>query len=115
VHDDGPPPDLAAAAAEPWFPSTCLPATLFDDEGKRQWIGEMDFEPRPIFAAVRVPVLAFYGELDSTSPVEPSVAAWPQATVVVVPGAEHDLTHPDGSLAPLYERTLVDRLSRATR
>jgi len=49
---------------------------------------------------------------DSVSPVEPSVAAWPQdnATVVVVPEAEHDLTLPDGSLAPLYEERLVEWL-----
>ena len=47
---------------------------------KRSWIAEMDFDPRPVFAAVRVPVLAFIGERDSVSPVEPSVAAWPQKT-----------------------------------
>jgi uncharacterized protein len=114
VHDEGAPPDLAAAVDEPWFPLTYLPPSLFDDEAKRAWIAEMDFDPRPVFAAVRVPVLAFYGELDSTTPVEPSVAAWPQATVVVVPGAEHDLTLADGSLAPLYERTLVDWLADAS-
>jgi pimeloyl-ACP methyl ester carboxylesterase len=111
VHGAGPPPDLPAAADEPWFPLIHLPPRLLDDEEKREWIAEMDFDPRPVFAAVRVPVLALYGELDSVSPVEPSVAAWPQATVVVVPGAEHDLTLPDGTLSPLYERTLVDWLS----
>ena len=73
----------------------------------------MDWDPRPVFAAVTVPVLAFYGEQDSVSPVEPSVAAWPNAnaTVVVIPEAEHDLTLPDGALAPLYEQTLLDWLS----
>jgi pimeloyl-ACP methyl ester carboxylesterase len=112
VHDSGPAPDLAAAAGEPWFPLTYLPTSTLDDEAKRQWIAEMDFDPRPVFAAVRVPALAFYGELDLTSPVEPSVAAWPPAVkVVVVPQAEHDLTLPDGSLAPLYEETLVDWLT----
>ncbi len=112
VHDAGPAPDLAGAVDEPWFPLTYLPPSVFDDEAKRAWIAEMDFDPRPVFAAVRVPVLAFYGELDSTSPVEPSVAAWPPpAKVVVVPGAEHDLTLPDGTLAPPYERALVEWLS----
>ena len=72
----------------------------------------MDFDPRPIFAAVRVPVLAFYGELDSVSPVAPSVAAWPPpAKVVVVPGAEHDLALADGSLSRHYEQTLLEWLS----
>ncbi len=114
AHDAGPPPDLAAAAGEPWFPLTYLPPARpedFDDETKRSWIEEMDFDPRPVFAAVTVPVLAFYGEADSVSPVEPSVAAWPQATVVVVPEAEHDLSLPDGSLAPLYEDKLLAWLS----
>ena len=111
VHDDGPPPDLESAAAEPWFPLTYLPPATFDEDEKREWIAEMDFDPRPVFAAVTVPVLAFYGACDSVSPVEPSVAAWPHATVVVVPDAEHDLSLPDGTLAPLYEQTLVDWLS----
>jgi pimeloyl-ACP methyl ester carboxylesterase len=116
AHDAGPPPDLSAAAAEPWFPLIYLPPFRpadFDDDMKRSWIDEMDFDPRPIFAAVRVPILAFMGERDSVSPVEPSVAAWPQddATVVVVPDAEHDLSLPDGTLSPLYEQTLVAWLS----
>jgi hypothetical protein len=29
-----------------------------------------------------------------------------------VPGAEHDLTLPDGTFAPEYERTLVSWLAR---
>ena len=115
VHDAGPPPDLAGAIHEPWFPLTYLPPSTFDDEAKMLWIAEMDFDPRPIFAAVQVPVLAFYGERDSVSPVEPSIAAWSpeNATVVVVPDAEHDLSLPDGTLAPLYEQTLVDCLNPA--
>jgi uncharacterized protein len=112
VHDSGPAPDLAGAVDEPWFPLTYLPSSTFDDEARAQWIAEMDFDPRPVFAAVRAPVLAFYGELDSTSPVEPSVAAWPpSAKVVVIPQAEHDLSLPDGSLPPLYEQTLLEWLS----
>lgn len=76
VHDEGPPPDLAAALDEPWFPLTHLPPSTFDAEARHVWIAEMGFDPRPIFAAVQAPVLAFYGELDSWTPVEPSVAAW---------------------------------------
>jgi pimeloyl-ACP methyl ester carboxylesterase len=116
VHDAAPlPPDLEAASEEPWFPLAYLPTKAeaeAEAENKHAWIAEMDFDPRPIFAAVRVPFLAFYGERDSTSPVEPSVAALPpHAEVVVIPDAEHDLTLPDGSLSPLYERTLVEWLS----
>ena len=112
VHDAGPAPDLEAASGEPWFPPAYLPPSTFGEEGKREWIAEMDFDPRPVYAAVRVPMLAFYGELDSTSPVEPSVAALPpHAKVVVIPRAEHGLELPDGTLAPLYEQTLVEWLA----
>jgi uncharacterized protein len=63
-----------------------------------------------------VPALLFYGAEDSWTPVEPSVEAWRAARgaeveIVVVPGAEHDLTLPDGSFAPEYERRLVDWLT----
>jgi uncharacterized protein len=74
---------------------------------------KMRFDPQAVFAAVRVPTLAFYGEHDPLTPVEPSVAAWPpQTTVVVAPEARHGLNLPDGTLAPLYERTLVEWLGR---
>jgi pimeloyl-ACP methyl ester carboxylesterase len=113
AHDSGQPPDLVAASWEPWFPLAHLPARPLVEADKTSWLAEMDFDPLPVFAAVRVPVLAFIGERDSVSPVEPSAAAWPQenATVVVVPDAEHDLALPDGTLAPLYEQTLVEWLS----
>jgi pimeloyl-ACP methyl ester carboxylesterase len=76
----------------------------------------MDYDPRPTFERVRVPTLSFYGELDSWAPVEASVQAWQEARgadveLVVIPGAEHDLTLADGSFAPEYERKLVDWLT----
>ena len=86
ARDEGPAPDLAAAAGEPWFPLTRLPSSALDDEAKRGWIALIGFEPRAVFAAVRAPTLAFYGERDPITPLEPSVAAWsPRATLVVVP------------------------------
>jgi pimeloyl-ACP methyl ester carboxylesterase len=108
--------DLWAAIDEPWAGQLWLPPTLLDEEGVRLWIDEMDFDPRPIFAGVRVPTLSFYGANDSWAPVEASAEAWRAARgdeveVVVVPGAEHDMTLPDGSVAPEYERTLVEWLT----
>jgi hypothetical protein len=75
----------------------------------------MDFDPRPVFAQVRVPTLAFFGAADSWTPVEPSVEAWRDARgdeveIVVIPDAEHELTLPDGTLSPDYECRLVDWL-----
>jgi uncharacterized protein len=106
---------LQAGVDEPWFPLAFLPPSLLDDEGCRLWIEEMDFDPRPVFTRTRVPTLLFYGEADSWTPVAPSVEAWRQARgnevdIVVIPRAEHDLTLPDGTLAPEYEQKLVDWL-----
>ena len=106
--------DLMAALDEDWFRHLWLPPTTLDDEGKLLWIEEMDFDPEPIFAGVRVPALLFLGARDSWSPVPESVEAWRRAKadaeVVVIPGAEHDMTLEDGTIAPAYERRLVDWL-----
>jgi pimeloyl-ACP methyl ester carboxylesterase len=123
IHSQAPEPDealaadLSAAVDEPWAGQLWLPPTLLDEEGVRLWIEEMDFDPRPIFAQVRVPTLSFYGADDSWAPVEASAEAWraargDQVDVVVVPGVEHDMTLPDGSFAPEYEQKLVDWLAR---
>jgi len=116
-HDDALAGELLAALDEPWFAHLFLPPVLLDEEGRRLWIEEMDFDPRPIFARVRVPTLLFYGDADSWTPVEPSVEAWraargDQVEIVVVPGAEHDLTLPDGSLSLEYQRAMIDWLGR---
>jgi hypothetical protein len=122
VHGDAREPgeqlaaELLAGLDEPWWPQVFLPPVLLDEEGRRLWIEEMDFDPRPVFARVRVPTLLFYGDADSWTPVEPSVAAWRAARgdeveIVVVPGAEHDLTMPDGTFAAEYEQRLVEWLS----
>jgi pimeloyl-ACP methyl ester carboxylesterase len=107
--------DLMAALDEDWYPHLWLPPTLFDEEGKQLWIEEMDFDPEPVFAQVRVPTLLFFGEEDGWSPVPASVDAWKrargdEAEVVVIPRAEHDLAYPDGTISPEYERRLVDWL-----
>ena len=45
------PPELQAAMDEPWWLLAFLPPVLLDAEGCRLWIEEMDFDPRPVFAA----------------------------------------------------------------
>ncbi len=122
VHTRAPEPDeqlaadLWAGVDEDWWGLVWLPPTLLDEESVRLWVEEMDFDPRPVFAQVRVPTLSFYGAADSWSPVEPSVEAWRAAhaadvEIVVIPEAEHDLTLPDGGFAPEYDAKLVDWLS----
>jgi uncharacterized protein len=112
--------DLLAALDEDWFGNLWLPPTLLDEEGKRLWIEEMDYDPRPTFAQVRVPALLFFGGRDSWTPVEPSVEAWRSARgddveIVVIPEAEHELTLPDGTISPEYEAKLVDWLVARAR
>jgi len=107
--------DLRAALDEDWFGFLFIPPVTLDEEGCALWIEEMDFDPRPVFAEVAVPTLAFFGAADSWTPVEPSVEAWRQARgdevdIVAIPDAEHELTLPDGTLSPDYERRLVDWL-----
>jgi uncharacterized protein len=108
--------DLLAALDEPWFGHLFMPPVLLDDEARALWIEEMDFDPRPVVRRVRVPALCFFGAADSWTPVEESVRAWreerPDAEIVVLADAEHDLTLPDGTLVPEYERRLVDWLVR---
>ena len=106
---------LTAAMDEPWWLLAFLPPVPLDAEGCRLWIEEMDFDPVPVFEQVRVPALQFYGEDDAWTPVQPSVDAWRRARgddvdIVVVPEASHELTMPDGSIAPEYERKLVEWL-----
>jgi uncharacterized protein len=108
--------DLLAALDEPWFGHLFMPPVLLDDEGRALWIEEMDFDPRRIFAQIHVPTLLFYGEADSWTPIAPSTEAWREVRgneveIVTIPEAEHDLTLPDGTLAPEYERTLVEWLA----
>lgn len=121
LHEVAPAPDeqlsadLWAAVDEPWSGQLWLPPTLLDEEGRRLWIEEMDYDPTPTFERVRVPTLSFYGELDSWAPVEASVEAWRTARgdaveLVVIEGAEHDLTLPDGSFAREYDERLVEWL-----
>jgi uncharacterized protein len=125
IHTKAPEPDeeltadLWAGIDEDWWGQVWLPPTLLDEESRRLWIEEMDFDPRPSFARARVPTLLFYGDADSWTPVGPSVEAWRAARgdeveIVVIPGAEHDLTMPDGSFAPEYDAKLVDWLTRRT-
>ena len=110
---------------EPFFEHAWIPASL---EGTDLTWQDMDFDPEPIFAGVRVPTLLFYGEDDEWSPIDASVAAWRRAaqrarnedvTVVRLAGTGHAPTLGGAetleAVAPEYERALVAWLERVTR
>jgi hypothetical protein len=104
-------------ADRPWFPLAHVPRTL---DPAADW-PDMDFDPAPVLAAVRCPVLLFYGETDEWTPIEPSIAAWERAgdgelTVVRLPGTGHAPTvggvHERAAVSPAYTQALVDWLER---
>lgn len=85
---------LAAATKEPWFELAFLGDELPEDSAR--W-PDMDFDPEPVFARVRCPVLIADGEDEECSPAPASKAAWRRAaeasgaelTVVDLPGCGH--------------------------
>jgi pimeloyl-ACP methyl ester carboxylesterase len=98
---------LEAGSREPWWRLAYLPDRVLEDEERRQWIEEMDFEPEPVFAVVRVPTLLVYGEEDAWMPIDESIEAWRRARgdavdVVRLPGVGHE---PIGSRE--YEEALL--------
>lgn len=102
-------------SARPWFPLIYVPQEL---PLPGTW-EDMDFDPAPMYARVRCPVLLFYGDDDEWVPVDESVDVWrraaetagnPDVTIVRLPGTSH---HPTlhggrdvGSISPLYCESL---------
>lgn len=78
----------------------------------------MDFDPAPVLARVRCPVLLFYGEEDEWTPVEPSLAAWERSgadvTVVRLPGTDHAPTL-GGAISPDYTAALATWVEQRLR
>lgn len=97
------------AASRPWFPLAYVSRRLTEPT----W-PDLDFDPAPVFAAVRCPVLAFYGDQDDWTPVEPSALAWGQTADVRIerlPDCGHEPIRGDGSVSPRYANALLDFLS----
>ena len=97
-------------AERPWFPLAYVPRTL---DPAAHW-PDMDFDPAPVLASVRCPVLLFYGEEDGWTPIEPSIAAWERSdneevTVVRLPGTDHAPTV-GGAISPAYTQALTEWL-----
>lgn len=107
---------IAEAKTKEWWPKVFLPDELPGDEAREEVRQELDFDPAPVFAAVRVPTLLFYGDEDEWIPVPESIAAWREARgdqvgVVLVSGTGHEPAE-DEVVSPLYERAMLDWLQR---
>jgi uncharacterized protein len=102
----GEPPDdlrarLANASSEPWFDAAeDIPNELHPPDLYAWWRSVMDFDPRPFWAGVTVPILLLKGERDDRSRpniMEQRIAASVgpdhsgRLTTVVVPDADHML------------------------
>lgn len=61
--------DLRRAAAEPWFPIADLPDRLWPLDDYRWWRGVMDFDARPHWRRITVPVLSLAGGRDPKSDI----------------------------------------------
>jgi pimeloyl-ACP methyl ester carboxylesterase len=107
---------IAQARTESWWANTHLPDEIPPDEARDAIRAELDFEPGPVFAQVRVPTLLFYGDEDEWIPVDESIAAWRQARgdavdVVVISGVGHEPAVEE-VVSPVYERELLAWLHR---
>jgi uncharacterized protein len=100
-------------ADRPWFPLAYVPRTL---DPAADW-PDMDFDPGPVLASVRCPVLLFYGEADEWTPIEPSIAAWQRSgteelTFVRLIGADHAPTlggvHERDAISSAYTQALTE-------
>ncbi|MEA2660754.1 MAG: uncharacterized protein QOH08_326 [Chloroflexota bacterium] len=109
------------AKAEPWFERAHVRPELPDGPG---FWPDMDFDPAPLIAAVRVPTLLFYGEDDEWQPTDTSVAAWQRAgtrelMIARLPKTGHAPTAAGGtdvaSVLPRYTDTLGAWVRRIAR
>ena len=91
---------VARASAERWFAYSPMPKTI-DATLLAHWKRlPLDYDPGPVIAKLRVPMLAMFGELDQTVVPAKSAAAWQSAlqqsgakdsVVKIFPRANHML------------------------
>lgn len=109
-------PMVDAARSAPWSDWVMKPEAAFEP----RWWKANDYEPTDTLRRLDLPVLALYGGADTTVPptenpgrMADDLAAAPtgDATVALVPGADHTLMTADDRFSPLYLRTMVDWLA----
>jgi pimeloyl-ACP methyl ester carboxylesterase len=121
---------LARSQGRSWLPYLPLPSTPQDEAWKLQRL-IFHYDPAPALAALRCPLLALFGSLDSGIPVEKNRARWLEALtrgghrdheLIVIPAADHLMFEAkSGSIyeiaalngfVPEYRATLLDWLRK---
>jgi pimeloyl-ACP methyl ester carboxylesterase len=110
---------VAEGSTQEWWPKAFFPAEVPGDEARDEVRDELDFDPEPVFSAVSVPTLLFYGDQDEWIPVPESIATWrralgDKAELLVIEGVGHEPAV-DEAVSPLYEQTMLDWLRRVAR
>jgi alpha-beta hydrolase superfamily lysophospholipase len=107
-------PLVAEAQASSWGDEVMKPELAFEPV----WWRRNDYDPESTLGTLRTPVLALFGSRDDVVPVAANaplmaayLAAAPDFTVQVVPGADHSLALADDRISPIYLRAMVDWLA----
>ena len=116
---------IAKIRSEPWFNDVFLPngGNLPEDPTHTKWYGQIDYDPLPVLARVRVPIAFFFAESDAWVPVKESIdnvrhitSSNPAVTIEPVPGTDHlmETGTPDsrGKTSERYVHSLVAWLQR---
>lgn len=109
---------VTEAKAKRWRETAWFPEEVPPDEARAELRAELDFDPVPVFARVRVPTLLVYGDEDEWIPVDESLAAWREARgeeidIVVVLGTGHEPAHGE-EVSREYEESLETWLRATT-
>jgi alpha-beta hydrolase superfamily lysophospholipase len=94
--------DLRSAAREPWFDTADLPEQVWPIEEYRWWRGVMDFDARPYWRRVDVPLLALTGGLD---PKHDGEATQRRLRATLAEGGNEDFT---GVVFPRGEHGMIE-------
>ncbi|HZZ43450.1 MAG TPA: alpha/beta fold hydrolase [Tepidisphaeraceae bacterium] len=113
---------VAQARKQPWFHPEFIPQ---NPASAQQWRSICDYDPIATLHKVRCPVLAILGGVDPLVPAQKSAAAWktalaeagnPDATIQILPYADHGLADPAlGLQHPEFFTIQRDWLIRHTR
>jgi pimeloyl-ACP methyl ester carboxylesterase len=116
---------LERAKVRPWFELAFVNDTLPENPKRTKWFLQMDYDPRPALASIRVPLLFFFGDRDRWVPVKLSVRKTLAATrankkvsLHVIKGADHYMTtgptEATGPIARNYLKLLTQWVKRRT-